>query len=503
MPIKITRTSPPYFIGEVRALAPSDEAALVSTGIAEYLPGEVDITSSEGGDKSATLQTDLLTGDINFIGPDGEIISPVQIPREIFRTVNNVVETVSCPHPSRIIDPGGVRLFAFNQATPAPNANATVALGADYINRMPTGQVLTCSTAGSISATYTGLNITAGSYDPAKNYVMTLFNGSAGGNSGFSLSLTGAGGKSQAWSISGTGLRPGWNTIFLCSPTNTVAQGAGTPAGYGSQPGVVQVGASGGGGLAGTTITGIQVTFFNQAVGDFMVLDSIETATRVKPAVVFTFDQSPTDPGNLMASVIPMFQARGLVGSCRYHSLNDKAAPANCRQALAAGWDIVNGTLTRQTPVTTVAAVLKEYGQNQNEMSALGLGKSYWANPPGNNTNSDTELCKTAFRQLGIKYSKGVSHNVVYSGVQGLSNPYSLGTVSLNTVAQTVAQSTSYMDSAVAAGAHLIYFQHTNPAELDLVKLGQILDYAAALKAAGLIDDVTLTGLKDVLEGNA
>lgn len=469
--------------------ASTDTVAITYTGIA--IPSLATVTTNSSGD---TL----------LVGPTGSVVVGQTPPHvDIFRTVNNVVETVSAPKQSRVLSAGGVRLFAFNQATPTPNANASVALGANYINRMATGQVLTCTTAGAISATYSGLNITAGSYDPAKHYILSLFNGSAGANSGFSLSLTGAAGKSQSWTISGTGLRPGWNNIFLCSPTDTVAQGVGTPSGYGSQTGVVQVNAPGSGGMGSTAITGISINFFSQAIGDFMVLDSIETATKVRPTIVFTYDQSPSDPGNLFAQVVPTFTARGLVGTCRYHSLNDKAATANCLQALTAGWDIVNGTFTRQATVSTAADVLKEYGLNQNEMSGFGFGKSVWANPPGNNSSSDTELCKAAFRQMGIKYSKGVSHNLVYHGVQGLSNPYSLGTININNGAYTVAQYTALIDAAIATGTNLIFFQHTLAAQLDITQLGQILDYTATKKLAGLIDVVTLTGLARILEGRA
>ncbi len=436
-----------------------------------------------------------------LIGPDGTAVSLSPLPREIFRTVNNVVETVSCPKPSRIIDAGGQVVYSFNASAPAVSG-CSAALDSNYINRAVQSYLLTCTATGAMSATWT-TSVPAGTYDPSKAYVLSIYNGSAGLSSGFGITISGAGGKSQAWTVSGTGFRPGWNLIYLSSVSDTVAQGTTTHSGYANQAGVVQLGASGAGGMANTIITSIALNFFSQTSGDLIYVDRLEQATKVKPAIVFTYDQAPTDPGNLMASVIPMFQARGLVGTCRYHSLNDKTAPANCNQALAAGWDIVNGTLTRATPVTTLAGVLKEYGQNQNEMSALGLGKSYWANPPGNNSNSDTDTLKAAFRQLGIKYSKGVSHNVVYSGVQGMSNPYSLGTVSINNGSFSVAQHTAYIDAAIAAGTHLIFFQHTLAAQLDLVQLGQILDYAAAKKSAGQIDVVTLTGLKDVLEGNA
>ena len=438
----------------------------------------------------------------SLVTPDGNTLTIEPLPREIFRTVNNVVETVSCPKPSRILDAGGQVVYSFNAAAPAVSG-CSAALDSNYINRAVQSYLLTCTATGAMSATWT-TSIAAGTYDPTKPYVLSIFNGSAGSTSGFGFSISGSGGKSQSWTVSGTGFRPGWNLIYLAAISDTVARAnTTTPTGYADQSGVVQVGASGAGGMANTTITSISINFFSQTSGDVIYVDRFEQATKVKPAIVFTYDQAPSDPGNLMASVIPMFQARGLVGTCRYHSLNDKAAPSNCQQAVAAGWDIVNGTLTRATPVNTVAGVLKEYAQNQNEMSAFGFGKSYWANPPGNNSNSDTEALKPAFRQLGIKYSKGVSHNVVYSGVQGMSNPYSLGTVGINNGSYTVAQHTAYIDAAIAAGTHLIFFQHTLAAQLDLVQLGQILDYAASKKAAGLCDVVTLTGLKDILEGNA
>lgn len=64
MSIKIIKSLPPYFLGETRSLSDEDEALLVSLGFAEYLPGAVALTSSEGGDKSlteeaiATIKTD-------------------------------------------------------------------------------------------------------------------------------------------------------------------------------------------------------------------------------------------------------------------------------------------------------------------------------------------------------------------------------------------------------------------------------------------------------------
>ena len=474
------------------------------------MAGSVDITGRQnyvlgiGHPKTESINESspatFTTDGVSLVKPDGAMVTPVSIPREIFRTVNNVVETVSCPKPSRIIDAGGQIVYSFNAAAPAVSG-CSAALDSNYINRAVQSYLLTCTATGAMSATWT-TSIAAGTYDPTKPYVLSIYNGSAGTTSGFGITISGAGGKSQAWTVSGTGFRPGWNLIYLSSITDTVARAnTTTPTGYADQSGVVSVGASGAGGMANTIITSIALNFFSQTNGDVIYVDTFEQATKVKPAIVFTYDQAPTDSGNLMASVIPLFTSKGLVGTCRYHSLNDKTALSNCQQALAAGWDIVNGTLTRATPVTTVVGVLKEYGQNQNEMSRFGLGKSYWANPPGNNSNSDTELCKGAFRQLGIKYSKGVSHNVVYGGVQGLSNPYSLGTVNINNGSYTVAQHTAYIDAAIAAGTHLIFFQHTVPAQLDLIQLGQILDYAKAKMNAGLCDVVTLTGLRDVLEG--
>lgn len=77
MTIKIIKTKPPYFVGEVRTLSAADEALLVSSGIAEYLPGEVVITSLFGGpsklpeESIATVVTNTVTGGIESFDVNG------------------------------------------------------------------------------------------------------------------------------------------------------------------------------------------------------------------------------------------------------------------------------------------------------------------------------------------------------------------------------------------------------------------------------------------------
>lgn len=74
MTVKIVASKPPYFIGETWTLSAEDESILVSDGVAEFLQGEVSITSLYNGDATlaeesiVTAVTNPLTGVIEISG---------------------------------------------------------------------------------------------------------------------------------------------------------------------------------------------------------------------------------------------------------------------------------------------------------------------------------------------------------------------------------------------------------------------------------------------------
>ena len=461
--------------------------------------GTVNITPASGATLSydtlpTTIGTVSVTASGQLVGPDGTVIDVGAAPRVIHRLVAGVPETTYTPHPDRIKRLGGTALYNFSAAVPTVT-NGTAALSADYAYRNRQSYALTANGAGNMSAAWT-VSLPAGSYNPDTHYVLAIYNG-GGTTSGFSISLNGAGGRSQSWSISGGGFRPGWNLIFLCSPTDFVARGLTTAAGYGNQNGVVNVGTSGAGGLANNAITSISISFFGPANGVVHYVDCIELSTVVKPMVCWTWDQSYTDvdPNTSVANpflntVVPAFAQAGVVGGVRFHGAIDNSTQgmSNVNAALDAGWEPYNGTLTRQTPVTAAADMYWQYGVNEHDARSLGVPASRLGSPPGNNSSSDSILGLATLPKIGIDFSKGVSHSAIVSGVMGHSNPLSLGVTSFDGKAS--AEILALTDAAIACGTHLLAFSHYTQSAQTPAELLLALQGLKARQDAGLIDVV-------------
>lgn len=417
-------------------------------------------------------------------------------PREIYRRAAGVTEVVYSPHPSRVTRWGGASLYDFQTAAPAmTNGSAALDSGTTWHNRQT--YALTANGAGNMVASWT-TSLPPGTYDPSDHYVLAIYNGAASTTSGCSVSLSGASGASQSWTVSGTGFRPGWNLIFLCSPTDTVALGAGLPTGYGSQSGVVNVGASGGGGMGGKVITGINVTFFSPVANTVHYIDCIKLSTKVVPMVCWTWDQAfnDTNPTTgvvnpFLNEVLPAFAAAGLTGATRYHALIDATGPglANIQAALSQGWDATNGTLTRASPVTTSADMWWQYALNQQSASRNGLGHLYMGNPPGNNTSSDNAVGLVDLPKMGITYSKGTAHSAITQGVGGYGNPLSLGVTAFDNRDAITIQ--GLVEAAKACGTNVLAFAHFPGATLTVAQLQTALAYLRTEHDAGRIRVVT------------
>lgn len=416
--------------------------------------------------------------------------------REIYRRSGGVTETVYAPHPSRVTRWGGGSLYDFQAAVPTmTNGSAALDSATTWHNRQT--YALTASGAGTMSATW-AVSLSAGTYVESDHYALAIYNGAATTTSGFSLSLTGAAGASQAWSVSGTGFRPGWNLIFICSPTDTVAQGVGLPTGYGSQSGVVNIGGSGAGGMGGKAVTGIQLQFFSPAANTVHYVDCIKLSTKVVPMVCWTWDQAYNDTNPVsgvvnpfLNEVLPAFAEAGLPGATRYHAQIDGtgAGLANVQAALSQGWDATNGTLTRATPVTSAADMFWQYALNQQSASRNGLDHLYMGNPPGNNSNSDNATGLVELPKMGIPYSKGVSHSAITQGVGGYGNPLSLGITSFDN--RDAANIQGLIEAAKACGTNVLAFSHFPGTTLTVAQLQTALAYLRAEHDAGRIKVVT------------
>lgn len=427
-----------------------------------------------------------------LIGPNGPIKQSEASP--VYRFTNGAPELVHAPHPSRIVANGGTQLFAFNSAAPTMT-NGAAALNTSYAWRERQTYALTANGAGNMSAVW-NTALPAGSYDPANHYVLSIYNG-GGTTSGLSISISGASGKSQSWTASGSGLRPGWNLLFLCSPTDNVAKGSTTSAGYGNQNGVMNVGASGGGGMANAAVTSISLSFFGAANGVTHYVDCIEVSTKVRPMVCWTWDQAYTDINPITSvanpflnEVVPAFTAANLVGGVRYHHMIDSGTlgSANVTTAIAAGWEPFNGTLTRATPVTTAPDMFWQYALNHQRALQRGVKLSELGSPPGNNTSSDSIIGLDALPKMGISFCKGISHSAIVHGSHGYGNPQSLGVTSFDGKSST--EILALVDAAIACGTHVIAFSHYPKDAMTLSELTAALQGLSTRQAAGLIDVV-------------
>lgn len=437
-----------------------------------------------------------------LLSPSGSVLTSVAPPNEVKRWVNGSAEALFAPHPSRVIRRGGDNLFSFSSSTPTMT-NGTAALSSAYAWLSRQTQALTANGAGNMTASWT-VSLPAGSYDPSTHYVLSVYNG-AGSTSGLSVSLNGASGKSQSWSVSGSGLRPGWNLLFLCSPTDMVARGAATTAGYGNQNGVLNVGTPGGGGMANKAITSISLTFFGPSNGVTHYVDCIQLSTITRPMVCFTYDQAWNDTNPVtgvsnpfLNEVLPAFRQAGLVGGVRYHHQIDASAPgiANVNAALADGWQAYNGTLTRATPVTTADDMFWQYAMNANSAAKYGVLAGGLGSPPGNNTSSDNLVGLSTMPTLGVPFSKGVSHSAIVHGVQGYSNPLSLGVTSMDGLA--AAEILALVDAAIACGTHILFFSHFTKGSQTPAELATALAGVVSRRNAGLVDVV---GPEDFVAG--
>jgi hypothetical protein len=412
-------------------------------------------------------------------------------PSSIFRATASVLENTGCPHYTRRIS-DSVSLFSFKSATPVVT-NGTSSVVTDYVNRETTGGLrVDCTTSGSVSVTYSGLNING--YDPSKGYMITLYCGTAtDGTNGFSFSIAGAGGKSQGWAISGTAFRRGWNVFYLPSVTNTVANA------WTNQSGVVNLGATGGTGMGGTTITTITISFFaTVAVNDFFILDTVEEAVVSKPAILWMWDQ---DDNTFQNNIVPMLSAAGLIGSVRFHSLTDTLANrARVDAAVNADWDIYNGTLTRLNTGLTQDLLNKELALNQNIISRRYGQICTWGSTGGNATFPKSIMDITA-PQIGLKYFRTGNHRAIAHGLGGVGERYRIGCT--GTDGLSLANFMAYVDGAISAGTPMVLFGHSYDIAQNTTytELQGMVDYLATKKTDGLVDVVNSSQMTDILDG--
>jgi hypothetical protein len=284
-----------------------------------------------------------------------------------------------------------------------------------------------------------------------------------------------------------------------------VARGTSTASGYGHQNGVVNVGTTGGGGLANQPITGVSVTVFNPSANDVYYVDCIQLSTRVKPMVCFTYDQAWNDTNPVtgvsnpfLNEVLPAFRQAGLVGGVRYHHQIDASVSgiANVNAALADGWQAYNGTLTRATPVTTANDMFWQYAMNANSAARYGVASGSLGSPPGNNTSTDNLVGLSTMRSLGVPFSKGASHSAIVHGVQGYSNPLSLGVTGMD--GRTATEILALVDAAIACGTHILFFSHSTQGSQTPAELATALAGVVSRRDAGLIDVV---GTEDFVAG--
>lgn len=431
-------------------------------------------------------------------------------------------EETYAPHPLRVLYKGQPLVRFADQdsgdgqklVTAMSCTNGTVALTNDYfyagqqpagvngVARFPTvgssGSVIaTCTTAGGMTVNFT-TNIPIGRFDAAKSYVAKIFSGQST-RSGIAVALIN-GSSQQSWTNSGSAIKPDWNLTFLCSPTDTAQQGTSTSTGYGSVSGNAQVNAPINGGVAGKTITQIQFTCFGCQVGDVYVFEGIDEATRVRPAVLIHYDQS-NEPA-FLGNVVPNSASVGLYGGCRFFAgtdlSNNAAAPLG---AIAVGWDITNGSLTRQNPMVNIPGdIYREYGVNGDEAARFSLPHSYWANPAGfSDLNTSSPVGKAALRALGIRYGFGTGQIAMYHGPQGTTNPFAFGVAPMTGL--TSAQMLAYVDAAIACGTHINMFEHTITAPATNADNLAFWQGLRTRQDAGLIDVVNSYGMAQILDG--
>lgn len=404
--------------------------------------------------------------------------------------------------------------------------NCTAAVATNYICRSQYGGVSMTSTvttsSGNYNVAWTGLSINFGAqvaagYTAGVMYVclphrtesiaLRFDNGIRSRTLTFAAPVGRTGWVALPFAL------PGLSAGMQASVNNALVQQ--NSSGFGESNGGFDSGFS--------TVTAITLTIStfgaagtNIVTGDVTVVAGMEVLPKLKPAVMLTYDKINGSASNgTFFEVVDKHIARGLKAGVRYHGLydNNSSSMAYINYAVAAGFEVYNGQLTR-VPTTgqTVNDAWREFGVNQSQARGNGLQMSPFYSTAGNATWPDGTY-ETLLPQLGIRYGRTSGLNCAAHGFGGVLNPLSMGVAGMEGPLgpSGVITPTQWLQALVDAGVHGSAFSHgfwrggVNPADSRITEaqLDTFLIAAQQFQSAGLVDFVGPTGMANVLDGLA
>ena len=317
-----------------------------------------------------------------------------------------------------------------------------IGVSTDYLMRQP--QTLQVDASGWGTVSWTGLSISV----PADGLMQFLMHSTTGSPGTWKFRLTNANGNQITYEFRNSFMDLGQKTFQFWNPAtdaNLVLAG-------GSNQVITQTGDF----FDGSLMTGMYMEF-NPAVACSFYIDGLYTQTKIKPMICHTVDYSSN---NVYTNFVPIWESKGWkagfrVGGTDY---NWNGYLTNLRLAQEKGFDIYNGSMTRQNPITTLEDTYKEMGLSTNRAKSLGFHNPILYSSGGNSLPQSVAHRKEVANAYGIKWCKAPNFywkaNVV--GANGLDQPlytYVTGGTSYQSMQEHIA-GLEYI------GAFIVYFWH-------------------------------------------
>ena len=242
-------------------------------------------------------------------------------------------------------------------------------------------------------------------------------------------------------------LREGWNFLtFVMRNPLAYQSGSGQTEYHPFGVNASGLGTGADSDIVNSNVNKLKISWQNMQ-GATLYFDSIWTAFSATPQIIFGCDGG----SNLAEIALPIFSGYGWVGySAQPFSTVDSGTSNNTVQgnlnsnalasgaaAYAAGWDVINHTVTHPSVggYTSEAAIAYQLEQAKAWLLSRGYerGCEFYASPQSNTSR----LSETVIKSLGYKLQRHVRKWNTSITPFGLDNPHHIGSIDIGSASQT------------------------------------------------------------------